>query len=175
MKQTLLRTLKILAVLVPALVMMLLVTGKSSDERNKIRDFYREPEQSLDVVILGSSEVFTGYSAPMAYENFGFTSYPFAMSSNRSLLYASQLKEIYSRQTPSLVVVEITPCLYTEPPSNMDMSLRGYIEKVPLSWNKLQTVWEYGDRDHMLSYFLPFFPYVSWFGRFGYRFVHTVR
>lgn len=159
MKVTIIRTLKIIAVLIPVLALLILDPGNTSNERNFIRDFYREEEDSLDVVVLGASEVFTGYSAPLAYEEYGFTSYPYAISMNLMELYASQLEEIYSQQSPQMVVVEITPGLYTEPADNKDAVLRNYIGRVPLSWNKIRTVWEQGDHAHFLSYHLPFMMY----------------
>ncbi len=159
MKRTVIRTLKIIAVLIPVLVLVVLDPANASDERNRIRDFYREEPNTLDVVVLGASEVFADYSAALAYGEFGFTSYPYCMSSNRMDLYPSQLAEIYASQDPELVVIEITPGMYTEPSDTMDATFRNYIGRVPLSVNKIRTVWDFGDRSQWLSYMLPFLMY----------------
>ena len=72
-----------------------------------IRGFYLEPQDSLDVVMLGASELYTGFSSPLAWQQYGFTSYPLAVSSMPSCLYDSMLTETMRRQTPKVVVVEI--------------------------------------------------------------------
>ena len=57
-----------------------LLTINSITEQQYIRSFYLEPKNSLDVMILGASETFTDYCAPLAWQHAGFTSYPLAVS-----------------------------------------------------------------------------------------------
>ena len=40
-----------------------------------VRNFYREPENTIDVGLIGASEMYADYSAPLAYQKYGFTSY----------------------------------------------------------------------------------------------------
>ena len=40
-----------------------------------VRNFYREPENTIDVGLIGASEMYADYSAPLAYQEYGFTSY----------------------------------------------------------------------------------------------------
>ena len=51
-----------------------LLTINSITEQQYIRSFYLEPKNSLDVMILGASETFTDYCAPLAWQHAGFTS-----------------------------------------------------------------------------------------------------
>lgn len=156
MKVTIKRILKIIAVLIPVLALIILDPGNMSEEKNFLRDFYREEEDTLDVVLLGASEVFTGFSSPEAYGNWGFTSYPYAFSGNQIELYKSQLEEIHRHQSPQMVVIEVTSLGWTEPVDNLDPILRSYLGRIPMSMNRLRTAWEFGERKHLFSYFFPF-------------------
>ena len=54
-----------------------------NNERDALRmdGFRMEEKNSLDVVILGSSEVYADFASAYAYELEGFTSYPYAVAS----------------------------------------------------------------------------------------------
>lgn len=40
-----------------------------------IEGFYKEPKDSIDVMMIGASEVYADYSATEAWKNYGYTSY----------------------------------------------------------------------------------------------------
>ena len=50
----------------------------SSNTAIRLRGFYREDPKTLDVVVLGASEVYSGFNAPEFYKKTGVTSYPYA-------------------------------------------------------------------------------------------------
>ena len=75
---------------------------------------YQEPENSLDVVILGASEAYIDYSAAYAYDLYGFTSYPYAWDAATGELYEAQVRELLRRQDPEWIVVEINGILYDD-------------------------------------------------------------
>ena len=121
-----------------------------------IRGFYLEPQDSLDVVMLGASELYTGFSSPLAWQQYGFTSYPLAVSSMPSCLYDSMLTETMRRQTPKVVVVEINGFLYDFNQDETDTGLHKWLDNIPMSRNK-------GADDHKLRAERPavvlFFPH----------------
>ena len=118
-----------------------------------IRGFYMEPKDSLDVVMLGASELYTGFSAPLAWQQYGFTSYPLAVSSMPSCLYDSMLTETMRRQTPKVVVVEINGFLYDFNQDETDTGLHKWLDNIPMSRNKAQTIIKYVPKDQQSSYF----------------------
>ena len=61
-KTTWIRIVKIAAVLLPAVLMILFMPVNDFGDAPRIRDFYLEEPNSLDVVVMGSSEDYTGYS-----------------------------------------------------------------------------------------------------------------
>ena len=137
-----------------------LLTINNATEQQYIRSFYLEPKNSLDVMILGASETFTDYCAPLAWQHAGFTSYPLAVSAAQGTLYASMLRESAKRQNPSVYVVEVNGFLYTEAERDElgKAATREWLDTLPLSHNKVQAIHEcvQGKR---LSYYVPLLKY----------------
>lgn len=124
-----------------------------------IRGFYLEPKDSLDVVMLGASELYTGFSSPLAWQQYGFTSYPLAVSSMPSCLYDSMLTETMRRQTPKVVVVEINGFLYDFNQDETDTGLHKWLDNIPMSRNKVQTIADCVPKDQQPSYFFRMAKY----------------
>ena len=56
--------------------------------------FHKEPEDSIDVALVGPSETYTSFYSPLAYEQFGFTSYALAVGGMRGVCYPSAIREM---------------------------------------------------------------------------------
>ena len=104
MKKRWLRAIKILSILLPVL---LVVTAAQSylfhfRERDVLRvdGFRLEEKNSLDVVFIGASEIYTGFSSVYAYDRYGFTSYPYTTAGCPVLLWRTMAEETLSRQRP---------------------------------------------------------------------------
>lgn len=134
--------------------------------------FYEEPENTLDVVLLGASEVFTDFSSTYAYEKYGFTSFPYALDSNPASLYQAEVREILKKQSPKWLVVEINGMLYDNPENHTgEGSLRRFLDNIPMSRNKLQAICSVVPREEWVNYLFPLSVYHdNWkerLGRFG--------
>lgn len=122
----------------------------------KLAGFYAEPENTLDVVLLGASEVFTGFSSAYAYDLHGFTSYPYALDAAPASLHESQIREVLNHQNPKWIVLEINGFLYDAPELQTDSgSMRRYLNNIPLSWNRVRTTLELIPREDWYIYFFP--------------------
>lgn len=82
----------------------------------RLEGFYLEKPGSLDVVVMGASEVYYGYFANEAYRNTKVTSYPYAFSHNPVTLWKYELKEILRQQKPKVLVVEVNGAGYGREP-----------------------------------------------------------
>ena len=137
-----------------------LLTVNNATEQQYIRSFYLEPKNSLDVMILGASETFIDYCAPLAWQHAGFTSYPLAVSAAQGTMYPSMLREAAKRQSPTVYVVEVNGFLYTEDERKElgKAATREWLDTLPLSHNKVQAINEcvQGKR---LSYYVPLLKY----------------
>ena len=92
-----------ISVIAAAAFMQMTVANSDNADYRNLKCFYMEEPDSLDVVVLGASEIVNGYSAAEAYRTEGFTSYPFAISVNSVLLWKYELKEIEKRQTQEVL------------------------------------------------------------------------
>ena len=126
----------------------------------RVRNYYQEHSNTLDTVIMGSSEVFTDYSAGLAYEKYGITSYPYAIDASTVAVWKSQLVEIKRTQNPKLIIIEINGVLYQEDERICnEPAFRRYVDNIPFSMNKVATVIDKPFEDDTLSYFFPFIKY----------------
>ena len=154
------RALKLLSLALPVLFVILFTQGRYDKNTAILTGFYLEEKDSLDVVLLGSSDVYTSFSSALAYSEQGFTSYPYTVEENKLKLYETQLREIETYQSPQLIVIELNAALYNDQKSQpTDVNLRRITDSMPLSKNRLDAVLSFGDRDKLINYFLPFIDY----------------
>ncbi len=166
-KVYLIRTVKIISLL---LAVILVVTAANYllffNKRDVLRlDGLRlEEENSLDVLLIGASEVYTAFSSPYAYELEGFTSYPYAVASCPVTLWKTMLEDALTRQTPQLIVVEISGVTYYSHSNLHNNTAMHYVlDGMPLTLNKIRTVNRLcgEDTDGRSTFFLPIIKYHS--------------
>ena len=162
-KKQFIRLGKCLAVLLPVILIVSFLQSTLFSHvdhcTERIRYFYQEEEDSLDVVLLGASEVYADYSPVLAYERFGITSFGYTQDSNPGSLYKYQVREILSRQSPQVLLVEVNGFLYPKDTYQYNEArLRVFTESIPMSRNKLEAIWEFPGADR-LSCLIPFIKY----------------
>ncbi len=118
-----------------------------------IKGFYKEPENSLDVVLVGPSEFYSGYSATLAWEEFGYTSYSLAVAGVPGNLYKSMTAEVLKRQDPKLIVFELNGFLQKDTYLERTAQLHTWIDNIPWSDNKIQTIEELIPEEEQYSYY----------------------
>ena len=129
----------LLVVLGIGLISPAFVVNNEWDMRH-VHGFFLEPEDSLDVVLIGASQLYTGYSAPLAWRDYGFTSYPLTVSNIPARLYGSLLTEAVNRQHPKLIVVDIDGFITDEDPEKLEANLRKWLDNMPWSRNRIETI-----------------------------------
>lgn len=169
-KKYIIRTVKVLTLLLAILLTVAFlqeyVLCHADHNRERIKGFYLEDKDSVDVVLIGASDVYAGFSSAYAYEKFGFTSYPFATQSNIISSYKSQIKTVIEQQHPKLIVVEINGALYSDDKQlEKEANFRNYIDNVPLNNAKVQAVKEYAPENE-IEYYLPIIKYHSVWNEF---------
>ena len=163
MKRYLLRAVKLLCfALAVALCVGVLQENllcHADHNRQRVKGFYEEDKQSLDVVYMGASEVYSDIAPGYAYERDGVTSYIFATQANSILNYKSQLKNVLSRQDPSMIVIELNGAVYgDEEEVTKEANLHNYGDNVPLDITKLEWVAQ-NIRDNKAEYLFPIIKY----------------
>lgn len=133
----------------------------SNHNHQRVKDFYLEDKNSLDVIMMGSSEVYAAYSACHAYEKFGFTSYSLATEGNLVWNYKHELREIEKRQNPKLIIIEVNGALYgNDDYFHKDATFRQYADHWPLNHNKVELIDQNVSGDK-LDYYFPIIKYHS--------------
>ena len=144
-KTILIRLLKVLSLLLALVCFAALSQAYlfRISERDTLRiDGYRlEEKDSLDVVLLGASEIYTAFSPALAYEQYGFTSYPYAVASGPVTLWQTMLEDALAAQTPQLIVVEVNGAVYRDAGSLRGNTAMHYVlDGMPLSAKKIRAV-----------------------------------
>lgn len=139
-------------------VSQMFITADRSDISN-IRGFYYEPKNSLDVVTMGPSEMYTGYAPTLAWHEFGYTSYNFGAGAIPCNLYKSMLKEVLKRQNPKLIVVNISDYYDGEWNYDDEVYMRKWIDNIPWSQNKIDTIKDVIAKNDRAGYFYSLWKY----------------
>ena len=87
------------------LILALLLLGKDNTKESGIINpnatgFYSEPQNSIDVVVVGNSDAYSGFSPMELWNSFGYTSYVSAEGLQVPAGSLAMLKRILTCQTP---------------------------------------------------------------------------
>ena len=149
----------IIAVLFSSLFFQFTSLRDTSHSGIRVYGFYQQPRDSLDVIVMGASEVYVGYNAPMAYSKYGFTSYPYAVAGNRPSAWKTMIREIQSTQKPKLIAIEINGLCYQKEEQFNDLASSHYvIDQIPDWDRKSQAIAEMGCEDS-IAYYIPIAKY----------------
>lgn len=148
----------VLALIVTVLLLQEYVLMRSDHNRERIKAYYLEDPGSIDVVLIGSSEVYCGYSADLAYEQYGFTSYPYATQACTILNYKPMLKEVIRTQDPKLILIEINGTLYDDEHLQIEANARNIVDNMPLNANKSELI-HTAATDNEAEYYMPIIKY----------------
>lgn len=120
--------------------------------------FDKEEENSLDVVLIGPSQVYASYYAPLAYKEYGYTSYPIATSAMAGSLYKYAVKQAQERQDPQLYIIELSGFYYKE--QRNEPIMRKYLDNISTySPSRLEAIENLVDEEDRLSFYIPFIKY----------------
>lgn len=100
---------------------------------------YELEDNSIDVCILGSSQMVYGLSAPRMLDKYGISAYGTGTDSQPMLCTYFYLKELNKTQDFSTAILDVS-MLYEQ---EEDARFRKTIDNVPFSKNKLDLIWEY--------------------------------
>lgn len=128
----------------------------------RIKGFYMEPENSLDVVTIGASETYTSIAPGILWEEYGFTSYNYSVSGCPVSMVKTQVKEVMAHQKPKAIVIEVNGAVPEKGEyQTKDNRVRKYLDNIPWSENKIEAINAVVPKDKQDSYFFPFLKYHS--------------
>ena len=81
--------------------------------------FMAEPKNSLDVIMYGNSDVYSGFNPVVLKEKYGYSSYSSGKANQNVGNINTLLKETLKNQSPKLVILE-TDCFYAKKKVDLD-------------------------------------------------------
>lgn len=81
-------------------------TAESGINNPNANGFFSEPENSIDVAVIGNSDAYSGFSPMELWNKYGYTSYVSAEGSQTVAQAYSMLNKILTCQKPRLVILE---------------------------------------------------------------------
>lgn len=156
----------ILAILICSTNFILCRQLNSQSDSIRVKNFYKLEEKSLDMILIGASTTYTNYSAPLAWKEFGYTSYSLGTNMAPMSLSKSMIKEVRKTQNPKVFVIDINGVLYNDEQETREGGLRLWLDNMPNSQNKRDTIKELVSKKDQLSYQIPFLKYHSNWPRF---------
>ncbi|MCQ2483898.1 MAG: hypothetical protein MJ168_01045 [Clostridia bacterium] len=143
-----------LAVGTYAVSIITIYDGNKNQQR--IQDFYTIPENTLDVVFVGSSSVHTCFYPTLAWKHYGFTSYCLGMDRCSYVTILPMVKEAIRTQHPKLIVIDIDEFTLSENYMDNEHPILYWYDSVPHNNTKLDFVKEAIPAKSRPYYYLPF-------------------
>lgn len=104
-----------------------------------IIEFYKQKENTIDIIYVGNSCIYTGISPFEIYDRIGVTGYP--LSTPRQKLWASYywMKEAFKYQKPKVIFVEVGEA-FVGKEKNDELAVRRSIDSMKFGKNKLEMI-----------------------------------
>ena len=108
------------------------------DVTSKVKGFYQEPDNSLDFVFVGSSQLYAAIAPNVLFEEFGITSYDFAANEQPMWISYYYIKEALAHQNPKAIVLDVFTMYGNE--YEKEGATHINLDDLPWNWNKIQAI-----------------------------------
>ncbi len=113
----------------------------NGDTKDIFTGFYAQKNNTVDVVMIGSSPVYPFYSSPKIYKDTGITAYPLSSNVQRPKAMIPLIKEAEKSQNPKLYVLEMRMFTFEEGRMFENMAFaRGVTDNMKYSFNRIATI-----------------------------------
>lgn len=139
-KQTI-RLIAFLLTFILILIPLTYVLRTSGEIKDIFNGFYSESRDTVDLVVIGSSPVYPGFSAPKLYGDMGITSYPLSSNVQRPSATLPLVKEAVKYQSPDMFIFEMR--MYTMEDGRMAENMaysRGVTDNLRYSINRIDAI-----------------------------------
>ncbi|MCM1251767.1 MAG: SGNH/GDSL hydrolase family protein [Clostridium sp.] len=144
-----------------ALIPVSYIVRTNGDVKDRFSGFYAQKDDTLDIVMIGSSPVFPYYSAPMLWGETGIAAYPLSSNLQRPAAMKYLVKEAQKTQSPSLYIFEMR--MYTMEDAGLTENMaytRGVTDNLKYSANRVETIQALvPEGEDRLSYYIDLFKY----------------
>lgn len=123
------------------LISVTYIIRTNGDVKDRYTGFYAEPQNTIDMVLIGSSPVYPYFATPKIWGEYGITAYPISSNLQRPAAATYMVEEAEKTQSPKLYVFEMR--MYTA--RDMDLTnnmayTRGVTDNMKYSWNRIKAI-----------------------------------
>ncbi len=131
--------------------------------KDRFTGFYAEKNDTLDVVMIGSSPVYPCFAGAKMWGEYGFTAYPLASNMQRPMATLSLVKEVRKTQNPEVFVFEMKQYTASEEDMSDNMAYtRGVTDNMKYSWNRIDAINRMvPELEERYTYYFDIFKYHS--------------
>jgi len=132
-------------------------------DQNRAIMLHKESRNSIDVLLVGSSATYSGFSSVYAYEKYGFTSFPYAIGGATCTSWKPAVQDALATQSPKLVVVDVFGGGYE--PELIDKRNNQFytiMSHIPMSVDKIETAKALSETVSGTSEFSLMFPFAKY-------------
>ena len=124
----------------------------------KVRGFYQESEQSMDVIGFGSSRMYCTLDPLVLHHETGLRAYVLATQQQPLKATWYYMREALERQSPRLLILEATMAFRPDSETT-DAEIRDSLDPLPWSKNKLALIRELVPAGQRAAYYFNFLKY----------------
>lgn len=137
------------------------IVRTNGDVKDRFSGFYAEKNDTLDIIMIGSSPIFPFYSAPKLWGETGIAMYPLSSNVQRPVAMKYLVEEAEKTQSPSLYIFEMR--MYTMDDEGLSDNMaytRGVTDNMTYSLNRIRTIQAMvPETEDRLSYYVDMFKY----------------
>lgn len=160
-RKQLIQSIVFIGIFLLALIPVSYIVRTNGDVKDRFSGFYAEKEDTLDIVMIGSSPVFPYYSTPKLWGETGIAAYPLSSNVQRPAAMKYLVKEAEKTQSPSLYIFEMR--MYTMEDEGLSENMaytRGVTDNLKYSKNRVDTIRALvPETEDRLSYYIDLFKY----------------
>lgn len=136
-----------------------LVCNHPSEEvENTVDSFYREDENGLDVVMVGSSAASKDFQPSILWNTKQITSYCFSVGACSSNIYSSVIEEVISKQPDALILIDIDGIVVEDKFQSERTPIKLWLDSMPKNRNHFNMIKKYFS-DELGESLFPIFKY----------------
>lgn len=141
----------------------------------KVKGFYAEKENTLDVIFVGSSQMYADMAPAVLFDHFGITSYDFCANEQPLWVSYYYIKEALKHQKPKVIVLDVFTVYGDDYEEEGVMHIN--LDDLPLNANKINAIRNGVPKDLRYSYYFPIAKYHNTWtdlyqGKMEYSFYH---
>jgi hypothetical protein len=123
----------------------------------KVKGFYAEEDNTLDVIFVGSSQMYADMAPAVLFQEYGITSYDFCANEQPMWVSYYYIKEALKHQNPKVIVLDVFT-VYGDDYEDEGVTHIN-LDDLPMSWNKVQAIRNSVPAGMRYAYYFPLAKY----------------